>query len=128
MKSKGVPLIQAILLASALSICLSGCTISGHWRLPVVWVNEQHQRPVHHYYYYPDQEVYYDRGPSVYYWREGGDWRSDRRLPTHVRVDRRRRFRFESDADRPGSVHDRVANNVRAREGNGRHNQRSQGR
>jgi len=128
MKSKELLLLQMVLLASALSICLSGCTISGHWRLPVVWVDEHHRAPVHRYYYYPDQGVYYDPGPSVYYWRENDNWRSDRRLPKQVKVNRRRRYRFDSDADRPYNVHDRVAENVRSRDHSRQPNERSRGR
>lgn len=117
MRYKGLMFLQLALLATVLSLGLSGCMVrrAGESR-PVVWVDEQLPGPMHQYEYYPNQMVYYDRGPAQYYWQEKGSWRSGRRLPSHIKLDRRRRVRFDSDSDRPYAVHNRVVEDYTSRE------------
>ena len=108
--------LTACLLLAAACLCATACQIGIHGSWPVLWVDEGHPGPRHAYYYYPDARVYYDPGPSVYYWQESDGWRSDRRLPSHIVVGRERRVRFDSDADRPYIVHDRVVERFHPRE------------
>jgi len=117
MKVKGLRLFQLILLLAVSSICMTACMITAQWHLPVVWVDDNHhqQRPQHNYYYYPDVNVYYDPGPSIYFWFENDNWHHDRRLPSHIRVPKNH-IRFRSDADKPYNVHDKVVERYRSDE------------
>ncbi len=40
--------------------------------------------PSYSYEYYPDAEVYYQPQRQVYYWSEGGSWRSGPRAPQNI--------------------------------------------
>jgi len=39
---------------------------------------------VYHYTYYPEEEVYFVPETRVYWWRDGGEWRSGPRVPETV--------------------------------------------
>ena len=97
-----------------LAACITGCVVTtrGHVEWPVIWVDAEHHSASHTYYYYPGEEVYFDPGLSFYYWRDGGDWRHGREYPRGMRLGGRQRF--ESDAERPYGVHDRVVQRFRA--------------
>jgi len=41
-------------------------------------------RAKHHYYYYPNQGIYFDRDKGVYFWYGDGDWRMGPVLPRGV--------------------------------------------
>ena len=107
MNVKVLRLFQLILLLGISSMCMTSCTITSRWSVPVVRMDESHRRPQHVYYYYPDARVYYDPGPSLYFWFENNSWQSNRRLPSHIRAPQKR-VRFKSDADRPYNVHEKV--------------------
>ena len=116
MKVKGLRLFQLILLLAVSSICMTACMVNAQWRLPV-WIDDNHHQhqPQHDYYYYPDVNVYYDPGPSIYFWFENDNWHHNRRLPSHIRVPKRH-IRFRSDADRPYNVHEKVVERYRSDE------------
>jgi hypothetical protein len=116
MKSKTMRLFLWTLLTTALCLCATACLIGIHGNWPVLWVDEGHPGPRHAYYYYPDAEVYYDPGPSLYYWHENDRWRSDNRLPDRIVIGREKRVRFESDAEKPYIMHDRVIERYHSRE------------
>ena len=42
------------------------------------------EAPVYHYVYYPEQEVYFVPETRVYWWSDGGEWRSGPRAPERV--------------------------------------------
>ena len=115
MKVKGLRLFQLILLLVVSSMCMTSCALTARWSVPVVRMEESHQRPQHDYYYYPDASVYYDPGPSLYFWFENNSWHSNRRLPSHIVVPKRR-VRFKSDADMPYRVHEKVVERYRSDE------------
>ena len=69
--------IKLSLLAVGSALLLNGCYVEGpheHVRGPVVPVS-------YAYVYYPDAEVYYEPQHHVYYWADGGTWRSGPRVP-----------------------------------------------
>ncbi len=91
------------LLAASCVVATPGVTAEGG----VIYVDDAHRGHVYDYYYYPDVDIYFDPGLSVWYWRDGGAWRHNRDLPRRYRVDERRRYSFRSDVREPYRVHDR---------------------
>ena len=72
-------LIVFIFAVSSL-VVLAGCYVEqphGYARGPV-------EDTSYSYVYYPDAEVYYEPHRQVYYWPEGGQWRSGARAPRSV--------------------------------------------
>ena len=68
------------LLALASSLLLIGCYVDrphGYARGPAV-------EPSYTYVYYPDAEVYYQPQRHVYFWADGGAWRSGPRVPPNI--------------------------------------------
>ena len=58
------------------------------------------------YVYYPDAEVYYQPQRHVYYWSEGGAWRSGARVPQNIVL--RSSVRVDLDSPEPYRHHDEV--------------------
>ena len=58
------------------------------------------------YEYYPDTEVYYEPHQHVYYWSEGGAWRSGARVPQNIVL--RSSVRVDLDSPEPYRHHDEV--------------------
>lgn len=74
-----------------------------------IYLHEGHPGAViHDYYYYPDAEVYFDPGLSLWFWYDGRIWARGRHLPRHYQVDEGHRRHFRSDAVRPHELHDRI--------------------
>jgi len=69
------------------------------------------------YWYYPDVEVYYLPGRHMYYWRDGGQWRSGPRAPAGVTLDAHVGVRL--DTPEPYSHHEEIRARYPARAGNG---------
>lgn len=61
---------------------------------------------VYSYEYYPDVEVYFEPQRHVYYWSEGGAWRSGARVPQNVVL--RSSVRVDLDSPEPSKHHDEV--------------------
>jgi hypothetical protein len=61
---------------------------------------------VYSYEYYPDAEVYYEPHRHVYYWSEGGAWRSGPRVPRNIVL--RSSVRVDLDSPEPYRHHDEV--------------------
>lgn len=53
------------------------------------------------YYYYPGANVYFHFLSGLYYYHHLGRWHSARRLPRHIRVNRRHRRRLSIRGERP---------------------------
>src|ERR1043166_7136174 len=69
--------VKLTLLALSSSLLLFGCYAEhrhGYARGPDVYAR-------YSYVYYPDVEVYFEPHRHVYYWSEGGTWRSGPRVP-----------------------------------------------
>jgi len=68
------------LLAVGSALLLIGCYVDrprGYVRSPAVEAS-------YSYVYYPDAEVYYEPQRHVYYWADGGAWRSGPRVPQNI--------------------------------------------
>src|SRR5882724_7556162 len=58
------------------------------------------------YVYYPDAEVYFEPHCHVYYWSDGGSWRSGERVPQNIVL--RTHVTFNLDSSEPYKHHDEV--------------------
>lgn len=58
------------------------------------------------YVYYPDAEVYFEPHRRVYYWSEGGSWRSGARVPQNIVL--RSHVSVALDSSEPYKHHDVV--------------------
>ena len=58
------------------------------------------------YVYYPDAEVYFEPRRHVYYWSDGGEWRSGARVPQNIVL--RSSVRVTLDSSEPYRHHDEV--------------------
>lgn len=58
------------------------------------------------YVYYPDEEVYYEPHRHVYYWSDGGAWRSGARVPRNFVL--RSSVRVDLDSPEPYRHHNEV--------------------
>jgi hypothetical protein len=56
--------------------------------------------------YYPDVEVYFEPHRHVYYWSDGGAWRSGPRVPQNIVL--RSSVRVELDSPEPYRYHDEL--------------------
>ncbi|HXS67590.1 MAG TPA: hypothetical protein VN761_02030 [Candidatus Polarisedimenticolia bacterium] len=55
--------------------------------------------------YYPDWDVYYYPNDRVYYWYDGGHWRSGHRVPGHYRLDVHHREQLQLHSRQPWMEH-----------------------
>ena len=82
--------IKLPLLAIGSALLLSGCYYTER---PYGYAPGPAVESTYSYFYYPDAEVYYEPRRNIYYWPDGGTWRSGARVPrnivlrSHVRVD-----------------------------------------
>jgi hypothetical protein len=89
-------------LATSGLLGLAGCYVEhphGYARGPAV-------NAAYTYEYYPDAEVYYEPQRHVYYWSEGGAWRSGARVPQNFVL--RSSVRVSLDSPEPYKHHDEV--------------------
>ncbi|MGD0651739.1 MAG: hypothetical protein ABSA97_11475 [Verrucomicrobiia bacterium] len=90
------------LLAIGSALLLIGCYDDrprGYVRSPAVEAS-------YTYVYYPDAEVYFEPHRHVYYWSEGGAWRSGARVPRNIVL--RSSVRVDLDSPEPYRHHDEV--------------------
>ena len=90
------------LLAIGSALLLIGCYVEGPravGRGPMGAVS-------YGYLYYPDAEVYYEPQQHVYYWAEGGAWRSGPRVPSTIVL--RSSVRINLDSPEPYRRHAEV--------------------
>lgn len=57
------------------------------------------------YRYYPDSDVYYDEGASVYFYLDDGKWRMKARLPRRLRIKLGEFVEIELEGDKPYAHH-----------------------
>jgi hypothetical protein len=62
--------------------------------------------PSYSYVYYPDAEVYFEPHRQVYYWSDGGSWRSGERVPQNIVL--RTHVTVNLDSSEPYKHHDEV--------------------
>jgi hypothetical protein len=90
------------LLAVGSALLLIGCYVDrprGYVRSPAVEAS-------YSYVYYPDAEVYYEPQRHVYYWADGGAWRSGPRVPQNIVL--RSSVRVNLDSPEPYRHHEEV--------------------
>lgn len=90
------------LLALGSSLLLFGCYTErrhGYARRPEVYAQ-------YSYVYYPEAEVYYEPHRHVYYWADGGAWRSGPRVPPTIAL--RSRVTVNLDSPEPYRHHEEV--------------------
>jgi hypothetical protein len=95
---------RLIVLTFAISSLLVaiGCFVEqphGYARGPAVNASYSYE-------YYPDAEVYFEPQRHVYYWSEGGAWRSGERVPQNIVL--RSSVRVDLDSREPYRHHDEV--------------------
>ena len=98
MKNKLI--ILGVTLGSLLLV--TGCFVErsrGYSRGPAV-------SPSYAYVYYPDVEVYFEPHRHVYYWSDGGTWRSGARVPRGIEL--RSHVSVNLDSSEPYRHHDEV--------------------
>ena len=91
-----------LLVVSSSLLLLIGCYVDsphGYVRGPTVQAS-------YSYVYYPDVEVYFEPQHHVYYWAEGGAWRSGARVPQNIVL--RSSVRVNLDSPEPYKHHDEV--------------------
>lgn len=108
MKTIAKKVLYGLMLAGSLGIGTTACVITARPDLPVIWVDDHFEHRRHEVYYYPSAEVYFYPSIGFYYWQEGGRWRCERHLPPTISIGIGSRVRFQTDAERPYSVHSRV--------------------
>ena len=67
-------------------------------------------RAKHRYWYYTSKEVHYDTGRRLYFYIEGGLWKSGLSLPDHLGVDLGGFQRLEIYSDTPYAHHEKIQN------------------
>jgi hypothetical protein len=75
---------------------------------PPPWARTHWYHRSYGYYYYPGCDVYYRPSDHLWFYLEGGTWRTGVRLPDHIRVDFGRAVSLKLEGDRPYLFHDRV--------------------
>jgi hypothetical protein len=72
------------------------------------WAPAHGHRAKYQYYYYPDSQVYFDVGRSLYFYPAGGTWKTCASLPAGIHIDINARSVLEMDVDRPYLYHSDV--------------------
>jgi hypothetical protein len=83
-------------------LSVTGCVIEhsrGYSRGPAVAAS-------YSYVYYPDEEVYFEPHRHVYYWSDGGTWRSGARVPQNIVL--RSHVTINLDSPEPYRHHEEV--------------------
>ncbi|HEY5602298.1 MAG TPA: hypothetical protein VIM41_04245 [Gammaproteobacteria bacterium] len=62
-------------------------------------------RAKHSYHYYPDAQVYFDTGRSVYFYLSDGAWKLSASLPGSLKVSLGSHISIDMDSDKPYSKH-----------------------
>jgi len=75
---------------------------------PPPWAPAHGYRAKHHYYYYPGTHVYFDVGRSLYFYHDGGRWRTSARLPVGISINFNEYVTLDMDTDRPYKYHGEV--------------------
>ena len=91
--------IKLTLLAIGSALLLIGCYVEG----PRGGVRGPAVAVTYGYIYYPDAEVYYEPQHQVYYWADGGTWRSGPRVPPTIVL--RSSVRINLDSPEPYRHH-----------------------
>jgi hypothetical protein len=66
--------------------------------------------------YYPDEDIYFYPEAHVYYWNDGGRWRSGRDLPPRYRLNEERREHLRLHSRQPWTEHHREGDRERHEE------------
>ena len=97
------------LLSTALLALAAACALPAWAGGPPPWAPAHGWRAKHHYTYYPEGEVYYAPESRVWFWLDGGSWRSGVSLPIDFQAYvRTGGISIDLDADRPYERHDYV--------------------
>lgn len=88
--------------ASVILPSLPGCPWQGYEGLPP----RGYPSSYYDYWYYPDQSVYFHVYTGWHYYRDHGRWWRARRLPPHIRLNRRRRRFLILRDGKPWQRHD----------------------
>lgn len=118
MKGIYLRLLRAGLPALAFTLLLSSCLFVGTSgrQHEVYYVDQTHPRASHHvFYYYPSSRVYYNPSSQEYFWYDRDEWHSGHHLPDYITIRESDREVFESDADRPYEVNERIVREYRPR-------------
>jgi hypothetical protein len=75
---------------------------------PPPWAPAHGVRHHRSYYYYPGYDVYYRTDDRVWFFLDGGTWRSSVSLPANIRVDFRQAVPLTMETDRPYHYHEKV--------------------
>ena len=75
---------------------------------PPPWAPAHGYRAKHHYYYYPDSQVYFDAGRSLYFYFSGGGWQASVSLPSGIQISAGEYVSLDMDVDRPYVYHSDV--------------------
>ena len=75
---------------------------------PAPWEQRRWYQHSQAYYYYPGGDVYFRPADRVWFYLEGGQWRSSRNLPEFVNVDFNRSVSLTMATDRPYSFHQQI--------------------
>ena len=98
----------SLLMCMALLLGFSACASTGIY-IPGPMVQEgppphapaHGYRAKHTYYYYPDAEVYFDVGRSVYFYMHGDNWRMTTALPGSLSLHLGDHVRLDMNTDKP---------------------------
>lgn len=75
---------------------------------PPPWAPAHGLRRNRSYYYYPDAEVYYRTDDRLWFYLEGGSWRSSPALPPSLRIDFAYSVPLAMETDRPFDYHPKI--------------------
>jgi len=75
---------------------------------PPPWAPAHGYRAKHHYHYYPQSQVYFDVGRSLYFYYYGGGWQASVALPSGIHINAGEYVSLDMDVDRPYLYHSDV--------------------
>ncbi|WP_266169379.1 hypothetical protein [Dyella subtropica] len=97
---------KTLLLSAALLVLGTACAAPVWAGGPPPWAPAHGWRAKHHYTYYPEGEVYYAPDTRVWFWLDGGNWRSGISLPMEFQgYVRTGGVSIDLDEDRPYVQH-----------------------